>query len=353
MKKILLALAVICNCMMAKAWNVGDYYDADGVPSVIVYVDETGEHGLRMGPRFFWTAEIFKEALKIEEERNPKSYQSDSQTTQKLNDAISAREKAIAEMPEGPKKEKALRQLQIAKSVMQGTNKREQRDSLLAMLDTSSIEEAERIKQELIALDDDPYMVYKNALDFVERQEYRFIDYSERKLKVMKNNFEELAKINTGSGEENTTNIFEYCQKNGINVDLYFPEYVYAKSLGDNWFIPGNDELELVAKAFLDGVGKEFKISAIRETPHLKYKYTNWHNAKFFFPYLDLRSSTLVKSKWADNGNKSKVEKLANSTVRHDYYSLLLINEPFAAFHNWYVFTSNYESTICAPFCKF
>lgn len=37
--------------VFAKAWEVGDYYDLDGVPSIVVWVDSTGEHGLRMSPQ--------------------------------------------------------------------------------------------------------------------------------------------------------------------------------------------------------------------------------------------------------------------------------------------------------------
>ena len=39
----------------AKAWEVGDFYadDPTGVPAIVVYVDESGEHGLLMAPRAY------------------------------------------------------------------------------------------------------------------------------------------------------------------------------------------------------------------------------------------------------------------------------------------------------------
>ena len=48
MKKTFIVLAAVLMAMTAKAWEVGDFYDQDptGVPAVVVYVDESGEHGL-------------------------------------------------------------------------------------------------------------------------------------------------------------------------------------------------------------------------------------------------------------------------------------------------------------------
>lgn len=41
---------MLVTSIAAKAWEVGDYYNLDGVPSIVVWVDSTGEHGLRMTP---------------------------------------------------------------------------------------------------------------------------------------------------------------------------------------------------------------------------------------------------------------------------------------------------------------
>ena len=52
MKKIFLFVAALVTSMVAKAWQVGDLYanDPTGVPAIVVYVDESGEHGLMMAP---------------------------------------------------------------------------------------------------------------------------------------------------------------------------------------------------------------------------------------------------------------------------------------------------------------
>lgn len=70
MKKSLLLIAAIAISMLAKAWEVGDYYDLDGVPSIIVWVDSTGEHGLRMSAQMdfcenYWYKQDVKSITKI------------------------------------------------------------------------------------------------------------------------------------------------------------------------------------------------------------------------------------------------------------------------------------------------
>ena len=49
-KTFIVFAAMLVFSIAAKAWEVGDFYDQDptGVPAVVVYVDESGEHGLIM-----------------------------------------------------------------------------------------------------------------------------------------------------------------------------------------------------------------------------------------------------------------------------------------------------------------
>ena len=47
-KLFLLAVVAICFCINVNAVELGDYMEIDGVPSIVIYVDATGEHGLVM-----------------------------------------------------------------------------------------------------------------------------------------------------------------------------------------------------------------------------------------------------------------------------------------------------------------
>lgn len=67
MKKTFIVLAaMLVTSVAAKAWEVGDYYNLDGVPSIVVWVDSTGEHGLRMSPQAdFYENYYYKHDKKI------------------------------------------------------------------------------------------------------------------------------------------------------------------------------------------------------------------------------------------------------------------------------------------------
>lgn len=352
-KTFILLAAMLVTSIAAKAWEVGDYYDADGIPSIIVYVDESGEHGLRMGPRYFYTAERYKEALEQEEQRqNTEANWVNSKFAQKqVNKQLDKHmETILANSPEGVNKEEVMRKIKMAQTPG-GTETmlQQEQEKLLAMQNNASPEDAELIKQGIAATEYDPYMAYKNALTFVDMQEYRFTDFSNRKLKVMKQNFKDLAATNTGSGYENTTNVIDYCRANNIDAELYFPEYVYARSLGDNWFIPGNDELELIAKSVLGGVGEEYKVSIVEKIQKTETaNKTTWNSAKFFFPYVELMSSSMINGSWNGKG----IGKMPIATVRQDYYSLFMTND-YLGQNYWYIFAKNYQTVICVPVCKF
>lgn len=71
------------------------------------------------------------------------------------------------------------------------------------------------------------------------------------------------------NGRENTNNLIAFCDEKGIAVEVYFPEYHWAQSIGKDWFIPGAEELELWVKTVgfesfgfknAKGVGKYNKI---------------------------------------------------------------------------------------------
>ena len=60
-KLFLLAIIAVCFCTNVNAVELGDYMEIDGVPSIVIYVDASGEHGLVMSA----TAHDSKEAKVI------------------------------------------------------------------------------------------------------------------------------------------------------------------------------------------------------------------------------------------------------------------------------------------------
>ena len=79
------------------------------------------------------------------------------------------------------------------------------------------------------------------------------------------------------SGKENMKNIIDYCSEKGIEMEMYFPEYAWAQSLGEGWFIPGVNELEsLVKLRGFEGIGDKKKP---REIWNIAIKSdVNWKN---------------------------------------------------------------------------
>ncbi len=47
-KLFLLAVIAVCFCTNVNAVELGDYMEIDGIPSIVIYVDASGEHGLVM-----------------------------------------------------------------------------------------------------------------------------------------------------------------------------------------------------------------------------------------------------------------------------------------------------------------
>ena len=60
-KLFLLAVIAVCFCTNVNAVELGDYMEIDGIPSIVIYVDDSGEHGLVMSA----TAYDSKEAKAI------------------------------------------------------------------------------------------------------------------------------------------------------------------------------------------------------------------------------------------------------------------------------------------------
>lgn len=297
MKKSFLFIAALVLSMAAKAWEVGDFYvdEQTGVPALVAYVDKTGEHGLIMSPRAY-SEEGFQKSLKTFE-ANKKWAQKD----------IAKRYKAV-------KKSKNAEQIAAMEKQM------EQQNAHYALL-LDYLAHAPRI----------------SSSPWKEKEERAMIS----KLSAQNNEY----------GEQNQANALAYCQENNIDRATYFPQYEYAVSLGEGWFAPGNHELELFSKFFVDEMGEAHRISAkekLAMDKALREKLGpmgDWLAYNCFYATTLIRSSTMLLSAWtSDPANKSKMTvqlKNSNWDLEDNYFT-------FCAYVNvfyWWIFVKNLQSS--------
>ncbi|MBR1787154.1 MAG: hypothetical protein IJ756_08380 [Paludibacteraceae bacterium] len=173
-------------------------------------------------------------------------------------------------------------------------------------------------------------------------------------IKVMKEMMKQ--NLNGTNGQDNCKNIADYCEANGLSMEAYFPEAAWAASLGEGWFIPGTDELELYAGVIAKGVGKEkdkklsglTKFDVKRDSLNKKIQddYQLGGTGGVYFP-SSICSSTFGCNKTFEKANKKKIVKvnggsgggllgiatmIANN-VDYPYYGLTLYNANFAHYY--------------------
>jgi len=308
----------------ANAWEVGDFYtnDPTGVPAVVVYVDESGEHGLIMSPMLFSEKEL---AATIKQKESSMKY------AEKMGAKYAA--KAGVDM-------EALQQAQQMAGGFQGPQ-------------------------------------YTTTVEFLQ-QFPSFSDWKTHdkghKAKTFKTYIDDLAAGNTEYGEQNTKAVFDYCAANGVDMELYFPAFSYASRLGEGWFVPGNDELELVSKTFVESLGEKAKFKGSEVDAKRRAVIAKMGNADAFFPHFDaIGSSTMLKSSWAEN-NKEKTSKIVSTgqgfglgvlgqalmatvtaSLKDTYYSLLYMQKEVDKMtgKKYYAFCTNLETGRIVAFKRF
>lgn len=60
-----------------------------------------------------------------------------------------------------------------------------------------------------------------------------------------------------GDGRHNAEVIKKYCSDNNLSLEEYFPAQHWASTLGEDWFIPGDNELEYYSYIVGNGLGKK------------------------------------------------------------------------------------------------
>lgn len=258
MKKLILVIAIVMYSILAKAYEVGDIIPQGNFDAVVVYVDESGEHGLMISPA-----------------------------------APTAASTKIAAKAAGMSEEE-----------------------LLALNPLPLLPEGE-----------------KNA---------QVKDIQE---KMMQEN------LNGTNGEQNAHDIAAYCEQNGIAMESTFPEVYWATLLGEGWFIPGVEELELYANTIFYGVGKKaYKGHSSTNSKSSKYIYEKYDKIQrklteeginFYLPKSLISSTFGCNTSFEkDKANKDKIARINGlliiGNINHPYFGLTSFSNDYG--EHWYIF---------------
>ena len=100
---------------------------------------------------------------------------------------------------------------------------------------------------------------------------------------------------------------------------------LFRSQLGEGWFIPGNEELELVVSSFTPGMGKYQDLDESQQTV-FDFNWKTWM-LQSVYPVFRVRSSTFTESPWEEIGNnKDKtaqdINELEHWNFQDNYYVL-------------------------------
>ena len=272
MKRFIFTLFILCTALSMHAYEVGDWFieEATGMPVVVVYVDQSGEHGLIMAPSGGY----------IEAKGIQKSIKSLQQYKKKSDAKEQKRSRAYA----------MKREIDVTRMDECIAQSNELFDAVIAWLPNMPLMSGSKIKE-------------------LEEK------------KMLRN----IASKMTGNGQHDQQVIIDYCEENGINMAYYFYAIDWCRQLGEGWFIPGNEELELVVSSFAPGIGKYEGLDKSQQTA-FDFKWKTWM-LQSVYPVFTLRSSTFTESPWEEIGNnKDKtaldMNELKYGNFQDNYYVL-------------------------------
>ena len=144
----------------------------------------------------------------------------------------------------------------------------------------------------------------------------------------------------TQHGREATRNVAAFCAERGIDMETYFPEYHWAISLGQGWFIPGAGELKYFARLLgYDGLGDEyakgifkarkdyraandrFKASLHNLPPDEAALFSEVETDIYLF-YNILVSSTITFNRHADDIGPLSLVKLSQEATSREWWDM-------------------------------
>ena len=271
MKKIFIVFTTLLMAITAKAWEVGDFYNLDGIPSIVVWVDSSGEHGLRMTPAA---------SNSIKSEDDNLIYKSDKKNIDK--------EEKLLKQGKEIKKTFAT-QVELSKKNWKHHDKFEE------------------------------VVTWQNKHIFDRHNTNNSIDISPLILQ------------NCEYGEINMKSVQQFCDENNLDIQCYFPSFYWATTIGNNWFIPGAHEAELISKLYTDNFG-EYESA---EIANKKIKKVRDKIGSYLFGFgetevlqgpfgimSNLLTSTLVAGDWVEGlEDKDKLIYIEQSTSDPKYES--------------------------------
>lgn len=260
MKRIVAFLFLISLAFLSWGYEVGDLYidPNTGVPSIVVYVDNTGEHGMIMSPAGGY--------------RTEKQIQKD-----------------IKSVRHTMRLESRYKKIQQAEAMKHGID--------VALLD-ECLEQA-RTTCETV-LEWLPNMPFTHLSKITEKQERDML--------------RNIASQMTGYGAKDQQMIIDYCKANNINLQEYFYLIDWALKLGEGWFIPGNYDLELYSHAFSPGLGIVRKYNEMTQES-ATWAWKKWMLANVY-PTAPIRSSTFLESSWEEtDNNKGKTATIIRTNT--------------------------------------
>lgn len=271
MNKVFVSLLLVLSGTIAHAYEIGDWFvdQATGIPSVIVYLDETGEHGLIMAPcgGYYSDKDIQKDIKYLQKKH--KKYHDKEIKTVKDN------------------------------GIKRGADVSRMEDH---------IAQADELFNAVIAYLPSMPLMAKTKL--TEAKEHEMLS--------------NIAAGITGNGVQDQQLIIDYCTKNNVDMSYYFHSIEWVQKLGEGWFIPGNHELELFASSVSYGLGVPMTKEETTQTGFMYYCKTWMLNT--VFPSGNICSSTCLQSPWEAFGdNKSKTGVIYNAqdmNFEDNYYVL-------------------------------
>ena len=278
----------------AQTYKLGDLIEKDGIKALVVYVDESGEHGLMLSPRAYLGDECLDEP--------------------EITGVNASFERV---------KTQAKKSFDMNASVVQYKIKK-------ACKKTG--EDYIALSEKVIQSMRDSFDAQLELLDMVAQMP-RLTCYVKHKDKEWNEMYQNILSSNSEYGKENTQAILDYCLKNDVSMQDWFPEYYWVTQLGQDWFIPGVHELELIGLQFVDqlGAGVKYSTNGFSKEKTEKHKKRreleriwchNWNYLPAIYPRAGgagvimlstggtmlINSSTLSKSTWGTaKENKDKI----------------------------------------------
>lgn len=277
MKKILIAMLLNVTtlmCLAQKVYTVGDIIEKDGIPAVVVYVDETGQHGLMVSPHSYPSDEC---------EKKPFDFEKEKQASIKHGESM----------------------MKVFAPTLKSYCKKNNLD-----FDTHLEKLKDSLQTQVALLDKIAKMPKHNSCNWKKKR-------SKQELAEWDQWLTDISKLLGLSGKENQKIVEDYCSTHNVDMSEYFPDFAWAASLGDGWFIPGVAELDLAAMQIANHFGV-MKLSEFDEFFAKRFQLRR--NVRFIFAYSPTQMNTSTPTTVEIEYDEGAERKKKYTDNRYYYY---------------------------------